>query len=235
MWKWFVPILTVTWCTRNNLSYRLLFLHRCTEGAVFPFRFLNKFLNYALLKDMRQNCFYHIINSRLKCVGRVFLLSVTLLFVSVFAMAQEPVEHVSGIKVVTYEGLRPYLEKDNDTAYILNFWATWCAPCIKELPHFEKLAENYRNEKMKLILVSLDFRRNIESRLIPFIEKNQLKSEVIVLSDPASNVWIDKVEPTWSGAIPATIFYNKDRRVFMEQELTYEKLEEVFLSFINKP
>lgn len=150
------------------------------------------------------------------------------------AVSQPTVGYVSGIKVVNYDGLKPYLEKDNDTTYIVNFWATWCAPCIKELPHFEKIAQHYSKEYVKVILVSLDFKNQVQSRVIPFIDKNQIKSEVMVLSDPASNIWIDKIEPKWSGSIPATLIYKKDFRVFLEQELSYNQLEEALLSIINR-
>lgn len=131
-----------------------------------------------------------------------------------------------GLQVVDYEGLRPYLEKENDTTYIINFWATWCAPCIRELPHFQKLHDEYIDDKIRVILVSLDAERDIESKVIPFIEKRKLTPKVIVLSDPASNVWIDKIEPSWSGAIPVTIFYNRYKRLFFEKEFTYDELEE---------
>lgn len=131
------------------------------------------------------------------------------------------------IRVVDFKGLLPLLEKSNDTTYIINFWATWCAPCIKELPYFQKIHEQNANKPVKVLLVSLDFERQIESRLIPFIKKHKVTPEVIVLSDPASNVWINEIDPSWSGSIPATIFYNKDKRLFFEKEFTYAEIEEV--------
>ena len=96
------------------------------------------------------------------------------------------------IKVVDFNGLKPYLEKENDTTYIINFWATWCAPCIKELPYFQQINDEFADKKLKVLLVSLDFERQIESRLIPFIKKHKVTPEVIVLSDPDSNAWINK-------------------------------------------
>lgn len=155
----------------------------------------------------------------------IVLVYVTLLlFLSFEAKSQE-------LSVVTYDQLEPLLETRNDTLYIVNFWATWCAPCIKELPYFQQVHDNYKDEKVRVILVSLDFERQIQSRVIPFIEKNKLTPQVIVLNDPASNVWINKVNPAWSGAIPATLFYNKDKKLFFEKEFTYDEIEQIINQF----
>ncbi len=144
-----------------------------------------------------------------------------------FLNPEASVEIDPTIKVLDFNGLKPYLEKENDTTYIINFWATWCAPCIKELPHFQKINDEYADKKLKVLLVSLDFERQIESRLMPFIRKHKVTPEVIVLSDPDSNGWIDKVDQSWSGSIPATIFYNKDKRMFFEKEFTYAEIKGV--------
>lgn len=137
------------------------------------------------------------------------------------------------VPVVDFNGLEPYLHKQNDTTYVVNFWATWCVPCVKELPAFEKLNEVYGNEKVKVLMVSLDFIKYYDSKLLPFIGERNLKSEVILLNDPKSNRWIDKVSPEWSGAIPATLIYNKDKRTFYEQSFTSESLEKELLKHIK--
>lgn len=137
------------------------------------------------------------------------------------------------VPVVDFEGFQPYLKKTADTTYVVNFWATWCKPCVKELPAFEKLNREYRNEKVKVLLVSLDFIKHYDSKLIPFIKKYNLQSEVILLNDPRSNRWIDKVSPEWSGAIPATVIYRGDKRGFYEQSFTYEELENELKKYIQ--
>lgn len=131
------------------------------------------------------------------------------------------------IAVVDFTQLQPLLDKRNDTTYVVNFWATWCLPCIKEMPYFQQIHENFSNRKVKVILVSLDFEKQINSRLIPFIEKNRLTAEVILLNDPDANSWIDKVNPKWSGALPATVIYNKNFQGFYEQSFTYNELEQI--------
>ena len=92
-------------------------------------------------------------------------------------------------------------------------------------PYFEQLHQSYQNEKLQVILVSLDFERDIERKLIPFLEKYQLKSDVVLLLDGRYNEWIDKVSSDWGGAIPATVIYNaKEKRFIGDQFANYDEL-----------
>ncbi|AWH85435.1 hypothetical protein HYN59_10040 [Flavobacterium album] len=135
------------------------------------------------------------------------------------------------VKAYDFDRLEYFLNKKNDTTYVVNFWATWCVPCVEELPHFEQLNEKYKKDKIKVLLVSLDMPKMAESKLLPFIKEKQLKSDVVLLRDPDQNTWLPKVDSTWSGAIPATIIYNKDSRKFYERSFTYEELEKEVSNF----
>ena len=146
----------------------------------------------------------------------------------------EPDSYASGIPVYNkFAALEPLFRFDNDTTYVVNFWATWCKPCIEELPYFEEFNTTSENKKVKVVLVSLDFPKKLESSLIPFVKKEKLKSKVLVLLDGKYNDWIDKVSPNWSGAIPATYIYrrNKSRLVDTPFENTQE-LSEIVKSFL---
>ena len=131
----------------------------------------------------------------------------------------------SSIEIIDYKGLETILNKNDDKTYVINFWATWCKPCVEELPAFEKLHENYKDKNVEVILVSLDFTSHIETRLLPFIKEHNLQPKVVVMGDPDQNTWIPKVSTEWSGAIPATVIYTKNTRKFYEQSFTYELLE----------
>jgi len=134
----------------------------------------------------------------------------------------------------SFDEFSSILSQENDTCYIVNFWATWCAPCVKELPYFEEIAQRHEDKKLKVVLVSLDFERQIDSRLIPFLNDNKIESEVILLLDKKESQWIDKVDPDWSGAIPITIVYNKSKRSFFEKSFhSTLELEEIIEEFIN--
>ncbi|HEX9980390.1 MAG TPA: TlpA family protein disulfide reductase [Flavobacterium sp.] len=167
------------------------------------------------------------------------ILSILALLAAIFfALPQtdpEPIKiyRKDGIAVKSYDFARfkPFLQKDNDTIYVINFWATWCAPCIKELPNFEKVASDNKNEKVKVILVSLDMAKQVEGSLIPFIKKRKLQSKVIHLHDPNADAWIAQVSAEWSGALPATVIYQGSKRNFYEKEFTYGTLSDELNKF----
>ena len=145
-----------------------------------------------------------------------FLL-IGILFLSSNVYPQSYIE----VPSMSYQELHPLLNQKGNKTYVVNFWATWCAPCIKELPYFEELNNN---KKIEVILVSLDFPKHKEKRLLPFIKKRQLSSRVILLDDDDENFWINDISSTWSGALPATLIYTQNRRGFYEQSFTKEEL-----------
>lgn len=140
----------------------------------------------------------------------------------------------SQIPEVSFEELEPRLSTTSDSLYVVNFWATWCVPCVKELPEFEKLNEVYSEQNVKVLLVSLDNPRHMQTRVLPFIREHNLKSEIVLLDDPRSNQWIPLVDESWSGAIPATIFFTKNSRSFYEQAFTYKELEDIVQSKLQQ-
>lgn len=134
------------------------------------------------------------------------------------------------LEIYDYAGFEKFLNKKDDKIYVINFWATWCAPCVKELPYFEKLNAEYEN--IEVILVSLDFPHLYDKKLKPFIKEKKLVSKVIVLDDPDMNTWIPKVDENWSGSIPATVIYKNDKKQFYEQSFNYEELEKEIKPFL---
>ncbi|MEE4175885.1 MAG: TlpA family protein disulfide reductase [Bacteroides sp.] len=137
------------------------------------------------------------------------------------------------IRMVNFDDFEPRLYFENDTIYVVNFWATWCAPCVREIPVFESVNEKYKDQKVKVLFVSLDFPNQLESRVIPFVERMDMKSEVILLNDTDSNRWIPLVSEEWTGAIPATLIYSNGFRGFYEQEFHLEELEAIIKPLLN--
>ena len=129
------------------------------------------------------------------------------------------------VGIYDFENFKPFLQQDNDSIYIVNFWATWCKPCIKELPEIEQIGREYKNKKLKVVLASLDFPDQITSQLVPFAKKKNLQSRILVLDEADPNAWIPQVDSTWSGAVPATLVYSGNKRVFHNGAVTYEELK----------
>ncbi len=137
------------------------------------------------------------------------------------------------IPVYDFKTFEPFLKISNDTTYVVNFWATWCMPCVAELPHFEKANKVYKHKKVKVILVSLDMKKDVETKLPAFIKKKKLQSKIVYMNDPDANSWIMAVDKSWSGAIPATVIYNAYKRKFYEQSFTFEELDSEIKQFNN--
>ena len=138
-------------------------------------------------------------------------------------------------KVIAYDNFSA-LEKevlsDKNTIYVVNFWATWCAPCVKELPYFEKLKSE--NKSIKVVLVSLDFKDQFESKLLPCVKNRKINSEVVLLTDKDYNTWLPMIDKDWSGSIPATLIIKNDKKFFAERIFSsYEELSEYVNTNIN--
>jgi thiol-disulfide isomerase/thioredoxin len=138
-------------------------------------------------------------------------------------------------RIIKFNIIDSLLHHNNsETVLVINFWATWCKPCVTELPYFEQLNKDYAASNVKVIFVSLDFKRQFESRLIPFVEKNNINAEVLLLDEPDYNSWIDKVDSSWSGAIPASAIITRNKKLFFEKEFTsYAELENIVKPLIQ--
>jgi thiol-disulfide isomerase/thioredoxin len=158
-------------------------------------------------------------------MNNVFL--ATLLCVTLSSYAQQA-------EVIKFDRLNSLLEEKGQQVHIINFWATWCAPCVKELPLFEAL--NAKNDpRVKVTLISLDFADEIK-KVNAFISRRKIESKVFLLDEIDYNSWIDRVEKSWGGAIPATLIINQQtgQRKFVDRELKDGELEKVIESLTNQ-
>lgn len=119
-----------------------------------------------------------------------------------------------------------------DTHYVVNFWATWCKPCIQELPAFDSLYAATKNTKVKVILVSLDFKEDLDAKVNPFLQKNSIKAECVLLDEVNGNDFVNKIANSWSGAIPATLFKNKTSAQLIEKKMKLAELQH-YVSDLN--
>lgn len=129
------------------------------------------------------------------------------------------------LEVISFETFEQMTKKPSEKIRIYNFWATWCAPCVKEMPAFEKVSSE--DDSVELLFISLDDGRRPE-RVAAFIERRSIKSPVFLLNDIDFNSWKNKVSEKWSGAIPATLFITPDgERIFHEGDLDESELRKL--------
>lgn len=122
--------------------------------------------------------------------------------------------------------LQTLLAAPSDTTYVVNFMATWCKPCMEELPIFEQAAKESAGKKFKLVYISLDAVSDLDKRLNPLLLRKKILNTTYLLDEPDYNSWIDKIEPTWDGAIPVTFVFNNEKktRKFIKTATTYQEL-----------
>jgi thiol-disulfide isomerase/thioredoxin len=131
----------------------------------------------------------------------------------------------SQVKIIKIPELEEIIKTEPGKLKVINFWATWCKPCIKELPHFVAAQKKYPD--VEFIFMSLDYAEN-EAKVNAFSKKKGLdKSKMYLIDELDYNSWIDKVSSEWSGAIPGTLFIKGSDKQFFEGEFQKGDLEEL--------
>lgn len=139
---------------------------------------------------------------------------------------------IMGLQQATGQNIKAWKATDvnkwatsGDTIYVYNFWATWCAPCVEELPEFDVLRERYMSKPVKIVMVSLDFKESYPAKLAMFMQRRRMQQEVVWLNETNPNLYIPKIEDSWQGSIPATLIVRPGRmRRFVEGQTTAGQL-----------
>jgi thiol-disulfide isomerase/thioredoxin len=157
---------------------------------------------------------------------RYFILGALLIAVN-FSFSQE----IKRIKITDLEKTI----RESKTPLVVSFWATYCVPCVKEIPYFQRIVKKYAKDSIKLLLVSLDLKEDY-TKIKPFAVKRQFTATINWLDESNADYFCPKVDSSWSGAIPATLFVNnkKGYRKFFEEQLPEEKFEKEIMAILGK-
>ena len=138
------------------------------------------------------------------------------------------------VSEITIDELNDIVKIREGRVLLINIWATWCLPCKEEFPDLIKISDNY-SKQIELIGISIDYPDEVESKIIPFL--NELKPNFINYVNVESDAekFINNLNLDWSGAIPATFFYNSEGKQFLfyEGKLSFEEIENKALQMIN--
>lgn len=136
--------------------------------------------------------------------------------------------------VVDFSGYQKYIEEQKDILLLVNFWATWCKPCVEELPYFIKANQNYQSKDFKMLFVSLDRAADFETRVLPFAQQKNMQTDLLLLNDVKNmNTWIRAINPNWSGSIPATVLYQNGKQIyFREGQLSEKELNQLINKYL---
>jgi len=129
-------------------------------------------------------------------------------------------------RIIKWGELEKILSDSTDNTTVINFWASWCKPCLREIPVFEKIRKEKSGTAIQFIYISLDFAKEKTEKLDPFVKNKLEGAKVLLLDEPNYNKWLRKVEPDWNGSIPMTLVLNNSRkkRLFASSEITEQKL-----------
>lgn len=154
-----------------------------------------------------------------------FLLAVSLIIVG-FVSAQE----IKKIKIAELEKTI----NESKTPLIVNFWATFCIPCIEEIPYFQQAVKKHKKDNVTLLLVSMDLREDY-TKIKPLAAKKKFTAPIVWLNETNADYFCPKVDSSWSGAIPATLFINNKTgyRKFYEEKIKEDKLEKEIMAILG--
>lgn len=167
-------------------------------------------------------------------MNKVFI-ALFVLSLSFTLQAQTP-QPDSFKSVINAEQFEKLVNKTDDVLYVVNFWATWCGPCVEELPDFMAVNKKFAsNKNFKMLLISLDNARVLTDEVRPFLNKHKITADVYLLDDiKRMNYWMPRVDKSWSGSIPATVFYKNGKKLqFVEKQLHEKELTTIINQYIQ--
>jgi peroxiredoxin len=128
-----------------------------------------------------------------------------------------------------------YMAAKNGDILVINFWATFCKPCVAEIPSFISTVEKYKSSQVKLLLVSLDLPSYYPAKIQLFAKKHDFNTRIVWLAETNADYFCPKIDAKWSGSIPSTLIINTKTgyKKFFEEEMTAVQFETALKDVIS--
>jgi thiol-disulfide isomerase/thioredoxin len=169
----------------------------------------------------------------MKSISRVILFLLLFSLIS----TNDNYSQQSEIKVETIDKLKleKLIKERNGKVLLLNLWATWCVPCREEFPDLVRLSSNYKNKNVEVVGISIDYPEEINSKIIPFLKKQNVNFKNYVNGFEKDEHLIDMIDPKWNGSLPATVIYDQKgkKKVFLEGKKSYSEFQKTISKMIN--
>ena len=138
------------------------------------------------------------------------------------------------LTAIDANGLRAVLDEawaNDDSVLLVNFWATWCKPCLEEIPLFMELEKTYGPQGFKLIAVSLDELETLETTVTPFMQKWFPEFRSYISSEYDMDDVVSVVDNGWNEVLPTSYLFARDGS--LDERLQGQFAAEEFSSKIN--
>lgn len=161
--------------------------------------------------------------------------ALSLAFIAFLLFSMLTAVNAQQVQKLSIDQLEAILSDTGGKTLVVNFWATWCKPCIEELPCFEALHQSGKEAGTEVLLVSVDFANQHESKLLPFVQRRKIGAPVAHLMETDPNAWIDRVSEQWQGDIPAILVVNSHRKLYHFEAKAFHNCQELtdFLSALQ--
>ncbi len=131
------------------------------------------------------------------------------------------------LETVTHADAMAVVEQSEATLTVVNFWATWCVPCVEEFPAFVKLDRALDDRGVDVMFISTDF-PNEKEKVVAFLAEHGVTGTSYLKPGDNTTEFVNNFNEDWSGAVPATFIYDDTGTLlaFWEGKASYEELKE---------
>ncbi|MDZ4701709.1 MAG: redoxin domain-containing protein [Rhodothermales bacterium] len=133
---------------------------------------------------------------------------------------EEPVS----VETITIEGVKDLMKNDTNKLRVINIWATWCGPCVTEMPEFVDINRMYRGRRFELITISMDGPELAED-VLDVLKRNHVSSKNYHFANEDAYALIEALDPEWPGPIPYTVLIKPGGEIVFRQLSKIDPLE----------
>ncbi|MFN0124474.1 MAG: TlpA family protein disulfide reductase [Blastocatellia bacterium] len=150
------------------------------------------------------------------------------------AVSPAPVSLVKPIKAAEF---KKELEAHRGEVILVNLWATWCKPCVKELPDLVRLQQAYKDKKFTVVAVSLDDLEDLRKTVNPFVAQNMPDLVNYLQNDADPEKFVGIMDPTWEGIVPTSFVFDRSGKMVTKLlgGKKYEEFEAAIKPLLEQP
>jgi len=135
-------------------------------------------------------------------------------------LAAEPVT----VELVAEEGLKKLRQSDSSKLRLINFWATWCGPCVTEFPELVQINRMYRHRDFEMVTVAANY-PDEQKQVLGFLQKQHASNKNLLFGDRDKYKLMEAFDKDWTGALPYTLLLSPTGAVLYKQQGEIDALE----------